>query len=164
MVRSLGLIAVIVAVTLIFVPGLIHPGKSDRAAPVDYSDVVSGFHQVTGKAALTPAALPAGWSANAAALTGPAAAEHMHVGFAVPGSEYAGLEESVAPAATFARSVVGASGAIPIDHLTLNGNRWLVSTSSRGEYTLRRTTRGVSVIVTGSATPQQLQSLAAALH
>jgi hypothetical protein len=164
MVRSLGLIAVIVAVTLIFVPGLIHPGKSVRAAPVDYSDVVSGFHQVTGKAALTPTPLPGGWAANAATLTGPTSAEHMHVGFAVPGTEYAGLEESVAPAVTFAKAIVGASGAIPIDHITLAGSRWLVSTSSRGEYTLRRTTGGVTVIVTGSATAAQLQALAASLR
>jgi hypothetical protein len=164
MVRSLGLIAVVVAVTLIFVPGLIHPGRSDRAQPVDYSDFVSGFHQVTERTALTPASLPAGWRANAGDLTGPKAAEHLHVGFAVPGSEYGGLEESVAPAVTFARSVLGASGAIPIGRVTLGGASWAVSTSSRGEYSLRRTVHGVTVIVTGSATAQQLQTLAASLR
>jgi hypothetical protein len=164
MVRSLGLIVVIVAVTLIFVPGLIHPGSSERAKPIDYSDFVSGFHQVTGRTALTPGSLPAGWAANAGDLTGPAAAEHLHIGFAVPGSEYAGLEESVAPAATFARSVLGDSGAIPIGPVTVGGASWAVSTSSRGEYSLRRTVRGVTVIVTGSASAQQLQTLAASLR
>jgi hypothetical protein len=164
MVRSLGLIAVIVAITLVFVPGLIHPSHSDRAQPVDYSDDVSGFHQVTGHAALTPGSLPAGWAANAADLTGPASAEHLHVGFAVPGFKYAGLEESVAAPVAFARSVLGDSGAIPIDHVVVGGATWVVSTSSRGEYSLRRTTRGVTVLVTGSATVQQLHTLAAALR
>lgn len=163
MVRSLGLIIVLVAATLIFVPGLLHPSKSQRAVAVDYSDEVVGFHDVTGKNALTPS-VPSGWRANAATLTGPAAAEHLHIGFAVPGTEYAGLEESVAAPATFAHSTLGASGAIPVDHVTLDGAQWLVSNSSRGEYSLRRTVGGVTVIVTGSATAEQLQTLAASLH
>lgn len=164
MVRSLGIVIVIVAVTLIFVPGLIHPSTSEKSPAVDYSDDVSGFHQVTGKTALTPAPVPSGWKANAADLTGPAAAEHLHIGFAVPGTKYAGLEESVASPVTFARSIVGASGAIPVDHVTLAGVRWLISNSSRGEYSLRRTAGGITVIVTGSASAQQLQALAESLR
>jgi hypothetical protein len=164
MVRSLGLIIVLVAVTLLFVPGLLHPSKSEKAQAVDYSDYVSGFHQVTGKTALTPSPVPGGWRANAANLTGPPAAEHLHIGFAVPGTEYAGLEESVAPPVTFARSILGASGAIPIEHVTLAGVQWQVSNSSRGEYSLRRTVGGINVIITGSATAQQLQTLAASLR
>jgi Protein of unknown function (DUF4245) len=164
MARSLGLVAAIVAVTLLFVPGLIHPSKSDQFPAVDYSDYISGFHQVTGLAALAPAPLPAGWKANAANLTGPARVEHLHIGFAVPGQSYAGLEESVAPPVSFARTVLGASGAIPIDHITLNGARWAVSNSSGGEYSLRRTVGRLTVIVTGSATATELNSLASSLR
>jgi len=164
MVRSLGLIIVIVAVTLIFVPGLLHPSKSQQFPAVNYSDDAAGFRQVTGEAALTPQPVPSGWKANAEDLTGPAAAEHLHIGFAVPGAQYAGLEEGVAPPTTFARSVLGASGAIPVDHVTLGGVQWQVSNSSRGEYSLRRTVHGVTVIVTGSATVRQLQTLASSLR
>jgi hypothetical protein len=164
MARSLGLVAVVVAVTLLFVPGLIHPSKSEKFQAVDYSDYVSGFHQVTHLPALTPSPLPSGWKPNAADLTGPARVEHLHIGFAVPGQEYAGLEESVAPPTSFARSVLGASGAIPVDHVTLDGDEWAVSNSARGEYSLRRTVDGITVIVTGSATSQQLQGLAESLR
>jgi Protein of unknown function (DUF4245) len=164
MVRSLGLIAIIVAVTLIFVPGLLHPSKSDRFPATDYSDYVSGFQQVTGKSALVPSDLPSDWTANAAALTGPAAVEHLHVGFAVPGSEYAGLEESVAPASSFVRSLLGARGDLVTDHVSLGGASWASRTSSRGEFALTRTVDGITVIVTGSATPLQLQALAESLH
>ena len=164
MVRSLGLIAVIIAITLIFVPSLLHPGKSERFPAVDYSDYVSGFKTVTGHSALTPMPAPKGFAANAGALTGPKAAEHLHIGFATPGAKYAGLEESVAPATSFARSVIGASGAIAIGQVAIDGVAWKVSTSTRGEYSLRRTFGAVTVIVTGSATVPQLQSLAASLH
>jgi hypothetical protein len=164
MARSLGLILAIVVVTLLFVPGLIHPSKSEKFQPVDYSNYLSGFDEVTGKSALAPAPPPSSWRANGATLTGPATAEHLHIGFAVPGTKYAGLEEGVAPASTFVRSVLGSRGAIVTDHLTLHGVAWASSTSSRGEFALTRTVGGITIIVTGSATPLQLETLAASLH
>jgi hypothetical protein len=164
MVRSLGLIAVIVAITLIFVPSLVHPGKSHRFPAVDYADYVSGFHQVTDKTALSPAPVPSGFIANAGALTGPAAVEHLHIGFATPGSKYAGLEESVGPTTAFLRSVLGASGALPIGHVAIDGVIWQESTSARGEYSLSRVSRGITLIITGSTTAVQQQALAGSLR
>jgi hypothetical protein len=163
MVRSLGLIAVVIAVTLIFDPGLIHPSKSQRVQAVDYSDYVSGFHQVTGKTALTPTSLPTGWQANAGALSGPATAEHLHIGFATPGAKYAGLEESVENMTAFARSVLGTRGAAVTGRAPIAGTSWQTRTSSRGEYSLTTTIRGIAVIVTGSASNAQLQTLAASV-
>jgi hypothetical protein len=164
MVRSLGLIALVIAVTLIFVPGLIHPSKSQRFAAVDYSDYVSGFHQVTGQRALTPTSLPTGWKPNAGALNGPATQEHLHIGWAAPGSTYAGLEESVESATTFVPSILGPRGATVIGRVPIDGAVWQVRTSSRGEYSLTRTIGGIAVVITGSATDAQLQQLAASLH
>jgi hypothetical protein len=164
MVRSLGLIAVIIAVTLIFVPGLLHPSKSERFPAADYSDYVSGFHQVTGKTAITPSPVPSGFTANAAALTGPAAAEHLHIGFAVTGARYAGVEESVGPTAAFVSSILGVRGGTVTGHVRIDGANWAASTSARGEDSLTHTVRGITVIVTGSATEEQLRSLAASLH
>jgi hypothetical protein len=164
MVRSLGLIVVIVAVTLIFVPGLLHPGKSQRFPAVDYSDYVSGFHQLTGKAALTPSSLPSGWRANAGALTGTPATEHLHIGWAAPGTSYAGLEESVEPMPGFATSVLGARGARVTGQARIGGATWQTRTSSRGEYSLSRTVRGIAVVITGSGSDAELQLLAASLH
>jgi Protein of unknown function (DUF4245) len=164
MVRSLGLIAIVIALTLIFVPGLLHPSKSQRFPGTDYSDYVSGFRQLTGKAALTPANLPKGWAANAATLSGGKATAHLHIGWATPGSKYAGLEESVQPAASFVLSVLGRRGTNAIGSVTIDGSEWATRTSTRGEYSLSRTIRGITVIVTGSATPAQIQLLAASLR
>lgn len=163
MVRSLGLVAVIIAVTLIFVPALIHPNKSERLAAFDYSDYVSGFHQLTGKTALTPT-LPAGWTANAAALTGGRSAAHLHIGWAAPQAKYAGLEESVESSVPFERSVLGPRGATATGSVVINGVPWQTSTSSRGEYSLSDTIGGITVVVTGSASPAQQQLLAASLR
>jgi hypothetical protein len=164
MVRSLGLIAVIVAVSLIFVPGLLHPSKSDRFPAADYSSDVTGFHQVTGKVAPAPGRLPSGWHSNAASLTGPAAAEHLHVGFASPNTTYAGLEESVVAMSPFARTVLGQRGTAVTGQTRIGGVIWQSRMSSRGELALSRRVNGVSVIITGSASGEQLELLAASLR
>jgi hypothetical protein len=164
MVRSLGVVAVIAAVTLIFVPGLFHPSKADRFPAVDYSDYVSGFHQVTNRLALVPASLPIGWKANAGQLTGPAGLEHLHVGWATPESKYAGLEESVGPMAGFVPTVLGVRGNRVTGSVSIAGQTWQTRTSSRGEYSLSRTVNGIAVVITGSATDARLATLAAALH
>jgi hypothetical protein len=164
MVRSLGLIGVVIAATLIFVPGLFHPSKSQRFPAVDYADYVSGFHQVTGETALTPSSLPSGWTANAGALTGPAAAEHLHIGWAAPGAKYAGLEESVENAAAFVPSILGTRGSTVTGRVPIDGATWQTRTSSRGEYSLSATIGAITVVITGSATEAQLQGLAASLH
>jgi hypothetical protein len=164
MIRSLGLIAVVIAATLIFVPGLLHPSKADRFPGVDYSDYVSGFHQLTGQTALTPTSLPKGWLATGAALSGGRKAAHLHIGWATPGAKYAALDESVRPAAAFVASVLGPRGTTVIGSVPVRGEAWQRSTSARGEYSLTRTIRDITVVVTGSATPAQLQVLAASLH
>jgi hypothetical protein len=164
MVRSLGVVGVILAATLIFVPGLFHPSKSERFPAVDYSDYVSGFLHVTGTHALVPASLPSGWTANAGALTGPVSVEHLHIGWAVPGSQYAGLEESVGPMAGLVATAIGKRGQTVTGSVQVAGASWQTRTSSRGEYSLSRTIGAVAVVITGSATKPRLQLLAASLH
>lgn len=164
MIRSLGLVAVVIAATLIFVPGLFHPSKSQRYPGVDYSDYVSGFHQLSGRTALVPASLPKGWAPNAAALTGTKATAHLHIGWATPGARYAALEESVASPSDFVPSTLGVQLARVTGSVTISDATWRTVTSSRGEYSLTRTIRGITVVITGSATDTQLQLLAASLH
>jgi Protein of unknown function (DUF4245) len=164
MVRSLGLIVVILAVTLAFDKGLFHPSKSEQFPVTDYSDYVQGFKQVTNQAALVPTPQPTGWRSNAAALTGPDLAEHLHIGWATPGSNYAGLEESVAPLATFVPTVLGKRGSTVTGLTVIAGSSWQTRTSSRGEYSLSRTINGIAVVITGSEPQAGLRSLAASLR
>ncbi|HTW19886.1 MAG TPA: DUF4245 domain-containing protein [Mycobacteriales bacterium] len=164
MIRSLGLVGIIVGVSLIFVPGLLHPSKSQRYQAVDYSDYVSGFRQLTGKSALVPRGLPSGWAANGATLVGSATTAHLHIGWATPGSKYAGLEESVAPAAGFVQSVLGVPSSASTTAAVLADQTWRTTQSKVGEYSLFRTVHGITVVITGSASDQELDQLAASVQ
>ncbi|HVT22541.1 MAG TPA: DUF4245 domain-containing protein [Mycobacteriales bacterium] len=138
MVRSLGLLLVIVAVTLVFVPGLLHPSKSQRVQPVSYLEDVRGFHQVTGLAALTPKGLTSGWYANSKRLTYKGSTATLYIGWVTPAGKYAALYESNRP-------------------------RIKVDTSRNGDRSLRRTVGPLTILVTGSASAQELRQLADAL-
>jgi hypothetical protein len=164
MARSFGLMAVVVGVTLIFVPGLLSPSSSQKMAPVDYTPYLAGFHTETGVAALAPTPQPAGFRANAGSLSGHRSTAHLHVGFAVPGSHYAGLEESVAPPTAFLSSVLGARGTTATGSKPIAGETWRTRVSSRGEPALTRRFGRVTVVVTGSATPAELAALAGSLQ
>jgi len=164
MVRSLGLIAVILAVTLLFVPGLLHPSKSQRVQPVDYSDVVIGFKQVTGQLAYAPTNLPTTWKATSRSLTHKGSYAHMHVGFVAPDNNYAGLDEATGDPTTFVQSILGHRGLTQTATTTINGSTWSERTSQRGETSLVRTTKGLTVVITGSTNPANQQALAASLQ
>lgn len=165
MVRSLGLMVVIIGVTLIFVPNLIHPGKSSRVQPADFSSDAVGFHQVTGQPALVPQGLPAGWYANGATFTrsGPSSA-HLHIGWVTPDQKYVGLEESNSAAGGFIAAVLGRRGSVPTGSVSFSGSGWDLRTSSAGELALTSTKDGITVVLVGSASAAQEQELAAALQ
>lgn len=165
--RSLGLMAVIMAVVLFATParGLIFPDRNDRMPAVDYSDVVSGFGQVTHHPALGPAGLPTTWRANAANLSGSSAAdERLHIGFATPGSRYAGVDETTGDPAALIHDVLGPRGAATTGTTTIDGAVWDVRTSDRGERSLTRTVDGLTIVVTGNARPADLDVLCGSLR
>jgi hypothetical protein len=164
MVRSLGLMAVIVGVSLIFVPNLIHPGKSSKVQSADYSDAVVGYRQVTGADPLTPTGLASGWYANASALAHSARVAHLHIGWVTPDKKYAALDESNGPALPFIVGVLGARAARASGTVVIDGTSWATRVSTRGEQSLTATLGSVTVVITGSASLPQQRSLAAALR
>jgi hypothetical protein len=164
MARSFGLMVLVVGVTLLFVPTLLHPSAKDKFPAFDYSDVAEGFHQVSGVAPLVPSGLPSSWRATAGTLTGTRANEHMHVGFAAPGQSYAGVDEAVGPSAALVSTVLGPAGAPAHGNVTVDGVRWARRTSSRGEIALVRRAGRLTVVVTGSASQPSLEVLAGSLR
>jgi hypothetical protein len=164
MVRSLGLILVILAMTLIFVPGLLHPSKSQQVQAVDYSDVVIGFKQVTGQLADVPANLPTTWKATSRSLTHKGSYAHLHIGFVAPDNNYAAVEEATGTPTKLIQQILGTKGLVQATTTTINGTTWSERTSSRGEASLVRASRGVTVIITGSASRANQATLAASLH
>jgi Protein of unknown function (DUF4245) len=164
MVRSFGLMIVVVGATLLFVPSLLHPSAKDKFPAFDASGLVAGFHDVTGHAALVPGPLPSGFTPTSGTLTGPAATERMHIGYAAPGQSFAGLDESVGPTSDLVATVLGAPGTTVKGTVAVGGVAWQRRTSSRGEVALVHRSGGITVVVTGSASQPSLVALTASLH
>lgn len=165
MVRSLGLMAVIVAAVLFLgARYLIMPGSAARPAAVDYSSALQDFPRVAGAPVLRPTSLPSDWRANAARLLSPAGATQLHIGWAVPGSRYAGLDEATGPSEALVTSVLGTPGLAVHGTTTIGGAQWQQRTSSLGERAYTRQFGKVTVVVTGNATDDQLRLLAASLQ
>jgi hypothetical protein len=162
--RSLGLMAVVIAAVLLLGPArtLVFPGAA-RMAPVEYSHVVAVFGKVAGTA-LAPVDLPRGWRANAASFDSGGGRAHLHIGFATPGSRYAGLDETNGRADQLVRKVLGARAATVTGTTTIAGNAWDIRRSQRGEEALTTTIGALTLVVTGSATDSQLRTLAGSLR
>ena len=163
MLRSLGLMAVIIAAAL-FIGGryLISPTSAERMPPVDYSTVVQGFRDEAHVAALAPTSLPGSWRPNAARLLPMSSSAHLHIGWALPGSRYAGLDE--ATNTDVVTNVLGQRGRVAEGTTRIDGALWDVRTSDLGERAFTRQVGGVTVVVTGNATDDELRSLAASLR
>ena len=166
MVRSLGLLIVIIAVLLFIGPArsLILPGGKDKMPAVDYSGDITGFDKVASAPALVPAGLPTNWRANAANVDNTSGSPHLHIGWAVPGTAFAGLDEGTGDSNALLRQVTGSASLPSRGTTTIGGDTWTVRRSSRGETTYTRDVNGVFVIVTGNANDAQLRLLAASLH
>jgi hypothetical protein len=166
MVRSLGLMAIIVA-ALLFVGAryLIMPGSADRYPAADYSSVLHDFPAAAGAKVLAPIGLPSSWRANAARLTHPVpTVSRLHIGWATPGSRYAGLDEANGDPAALLAAVLGAPGLTVRAGVSIDGVVWQQRVSARGEQAFTRQVGQVTVVVTGDATDAQLRTLAASLH
>jgi hypothetical protein len=164
MVRSLGVLVIVVAVTLVFVPGLLHPSKSQRYQPVPYSDDTQGFQQVTGLPPLVPTGLDKPWYANSASLKYGSKTAHLHIGWVTPTNEYAALEESNTSSSAFIQAELGERGLKTVGAQLIGGLSWAQRVSEQGERSLTCTTGAITVVITGSASQPQLDQLAGALH
>jgi hypothetical protein len=166
MARSLGLMAVIVA-ALLFVGAryLILPGSADRMPPADYSSEIQAFPREVGAAVLAPTGLPSSWRANAARLTHPSPqVTQLHIGWATPGSRFAGLDEANGDPTALLTAVLGSRGLAVRGTTTVGGVVWQQRVSSRDEPALTRQAGRITVVVTADATDAQLGVLAASLR
>lgn len=161
MVRSL---AVVFAFILIGFAALIPRGHRtvhviDPAPTLVQAQRAAAYHVVV------PTGLAAGWRPTSARTEGGTAGVplHVHVGYVTPDTQYAAVEESDAPARDFVAGVIGARGS-ELPTITLNGATWQQRRAGNGDFALVRTTGRMTVVVTGSARPPELVTLATALH
>jgi hypothetical protein len=86
----------------------------------------------------------------------------LEIGYLTPARQYAGFVESDDPAAPAVRSVL--DGATQHGSVDVGGVAWTRSTTKRGETALSHVVHGVTLLVTGSASEQELTAVAAALR
>jgi hypothetical protein len=163
--RSVGLMAVVVAAILFLTPAraLILPGNKDLYPATDFRDPMVQFARVAGVKALVPSP-PKGWRATVADERLPSGGpQWIHVGFAVPGSRFAGLDEGTQSADRFIPAVLGKRAVTSTGQVEIGGREWELRTSDRGEQALTTTVGRLTVVITGNATGGELRALAASL-
>ena len=86
----------------------------------------------------------------------------LEIGYLTPAEEYAGFVVSDDPRADAVAAVL--DGARQQGTVDLDGQRWTRSTTERDETALSREADGVTVVVTGSASDEELETVAAAVE
>jgi hypothetical protein len=155
MLRSLALILVAVGALVLIVP---RPDKPIRQ-PVDVAQAADAA-QEAGAPAVVPH-VPDGWSATSARYEprGADGVPTFHVGYLTPSETYAGLE--VARGATDAWLRQQTSQGEVTGSQDVDGQSWQQRLSSDGKRrSLVHETRGVTVVVTGTASLEELAQLA----
>ena len=110
-----------------------------------------------------PADLPEGYRATDTDVRGtPGDTVTLRVDYVTPSDEYAGFVTSDDPEAAEVDDVL--DGAEASDTVRIGGREWTRSTTQRGETALSRADGGVTVLVTGSGSAEELETVAAAVR
>ena len=86
----------------------------------------------------------------------------LQIGYVTPSQEFAGFAESDDPRADAIASVL--DGARPRGSVQIDGRSWARSTTERGETALTLKVGSVTVVVTGSASEKELETVAGAVR
>jgi hypothetical protein len=164
MVRSLLPLVLLCLVIVGFTALRQNPQDPVREVSIDAS--VSLAAERAGYPVLFPQALPEGWRPTSVRTDAGAAGEGdritLQVGWYTPGEEYAGYvisDDAGAPALTDVLEGATGDGTAQV-----GGEAWQRLTSARGETVLTRSVGEATLLVTGSATDEELQTLAAAVR
>ncbi|EST39068.1 hypothetical protein N566_04085 [Streptomycetaceae bacterium MP113-05] len=160
MVFSVAVVALAAGVIYLFIP---HDESKDPVRVVDYTVEVKTASRAAPYPVAAPRGLPEEWRATSVRFdgAGPDGAA-WHLGFMAPGDEYAAVEQSDADPQGFVDDVTyGAEktgGTVRVA-----GETW--TRYAGGKYdALVRVGPDVTTVVTGTAPPEQLERLVAALE
>ena len=168
MARSMALVFAFAAVVLFIGPArtLVLPPHTDPVTVVDYAGQVRAAASFAGHPVLAPTGLPVSWRATSARVDGGGGTPMtLHVGFVTPANAYAGVEETDGSTYDFLQGLLGKAGAARVDGTAqIDGVAWDVRHDASGQTALTRTDGGLTVVVTGSASRDELDALARALQ
>jgi hypothetical protein len=165
-----GALLVVVGVVVLFVVWRALNRDNDAVPPptVDYQNWLSSVHADGRLAGLAPASLPAGWRPTSAQF-GAGASPHWHLGVLTRDGQYVGLEEGLDPLADQVHQYVDDAARRGPD-VRIGGRTWQTWTDAGGDYAVVRQqpapkgTVPETVLVVGSAPPDQVRAFAASLR
>lgn len=160
MVLSLAVLGIVVAFIYLFIP---HSQK-DPVKPVEYKVALATARRAAPFRVLAPEGLSKGWRATSvdyAAQDQDAGGAEWHLGFINPQQQYAAIEQTNGPAAPFVQDK--SLGAHRRGTAEVDGRTWESYRGKKYDALVLRQ-KGVTTVVTGTASPAQLATLAGALR
>lgn len=139
--------------------------EEEQLPRVDTGRAAARLQAVAGYRPYAPHGLPAGWLATSSRITGTRAAGPVawHLGYLTARGEYAALEQSDEDPATFVPRMTNRDR--PVGTRQVAGATWeQYHRPDKKQYSLARRFTGVTIVVTGTASYQDLATLAAALR
>lgn len=162
---TLAMAACLLLVLAIYV---VSPRSDKEVLPtVDYSSQLWAMRNDAPYTVYAPAGLPADWRPNSSRLNGLESGGEQpvswHLGFVTPSDEYAALEQSNEKASEYVPRMANSSK--PVGTQQVDGVTWTkYHRKDKKANTLARTLPdGMSIVVTGTASYQELAVLAASL-
>ncbi|MEV6671440.1 DUF4245 domain-containing protein [Streptomyces sp. NPDC051162] len=159
MLLAMAVIVPIALVSYVFIP---HDDSKDPVRTVDYRVELETARRAAPYPVAAPVGLDADWRATSVSYrAGGKDGSAWHLGFLDPDTQYVAVEQSDAPAAPFIDNVT--QGAAKTKHAEKVGDATWLRYEGEKYNALVREDHGVTTVVTGTAGPDQLTKMAAAL-
>lgn len=160
MLRSIAVVGVIVAAVAVFT-AFLRDEPPDPAEAVDYRGIAAQTSGAVDFPLLAPPSLPDGWRSNSARLDR-GAPPGWHLGVLTDDDEYIGLDQQDASVREMVRR--HAEGSAAQGTADVAGKRWQLRTDGDGNTTFVRRDDGATVLVTGDASREQIESYIGSLR
>lgn len=160
MARSMALVLLVVAIVVLLT---VRANPHQKVQQVDYSVQLQQARLAAAYDVLAPVGLGDRWKATSARGDNVEGVVTWHLGLVTPAEHYAAVEQSDGPVPLFLDDFV--AGASKFGVVTIGGVRWQRLEGGKPEQrALLLRGRGVTTMVTGSATFSELRTLASSLR
>ncbi len=163
----MGVIVVVVLFIAVFNGGFsFSPGRPTGGTAAT-ADVHGGFEtagRVVGFSVVVPATIPADWHGSSFSMTQPPgtpeAPPTVRGGWLVPNGAYITLIESSGEPTAVLQAETGQTSGATTGTVVVGGASWTVGPGARNESAWWRTATGITLLITGSASPAEFTTLA----